>query len=164
MGKRGKSTLSRQDIAEIGHSIRKTTATTTEKILEDFEKLHDAVLRTHERALTGKRLQQHVWKIWGHVRENKNSLESDKACRVVTEIIEGAIAEVQERLEQAVSDKRELSAVITILRKDLRELRNELEELKTETDGTAEEDHGPESPSDAEEAPAKGRGTAKAGG
>jgi len=62
------------------------------------------MIRLQERALTGKHLEMRIWDIWSYVRENQNSLDSERACKIVHEIITAAVSDVQRRLEETAAE------------------------------------------------------------
>lgn len=46
------------------------------------------------------KLERITWSIWEYTRENRHSLNSDVACRMIRSLLDGAVSQVQEMLNQ----------------------------------------------------------------
>ena len=69
-------------------------------------------------------LEQHTWDIWGYVRNNKMSLDSERACKMIRKGFDDAVAEVRAMLDDVSSQNDRL--------------REELKELKKKRTAKAE--------------------------
>ena len=45
------------------------------------------------------RIEQHVWTLWGYVRDNQNSLNSDITCKLIRAAIDVAVADMQKQVD-----------------------------------------------------------------
>lgn len=99
------------------------------RTLKELSAVRQAMLKTKQRVLTGKELEVRIWEVWSFVRENKGSLDSEKACKQIREIMEAAVADVASRIEQAY-------AATTKLQEENSELRKQLKEAKKQTSNT----------------------------
>lgn len=63
---------------------------------------------------TDSRLERAIWNVWGYCRENKDSLDSDRACKMIRRAFEEAAesfhAEIREKNEQIRKLKADLHA------------------------------------------------------
>lgn len=103
------------------------------------KKKQDVVSQQREK--TEYFIKHKTWNVWSYVRLNKDSLDSERACRMIQESLEAAVDNVQGRLDgvgkdlvQAMKDNRDL-------RKELRETRealNSVIEYVLENEGVKE--------------------------
>ena len=89
---------------------------------EMMKEIRDSIVRMHELALTGRKLQAAIWKIWGHCRHNQNSLDSERHCKMIEEIVQQAVVSVQKRAEDLAAELDEAQAEIRDLRKQVKRL------------------------------------------
>lgn len=68
-------------------------------------------------------LEKHSWDIWGYVRENRNSLDSGRASRIIRQGFQDAVSDVQKIVDEVVQKNEILKAEIRLLRKKVKELR-----------------------------------------
>jgi hypothetical protein len=80
----------------------------------------EQILRLEQRVLTGNLLEQYIWKIWQHCRTNANSLDSERQCRIVRQIVEGAVLGVQQRCEDLAVQLSQSEQMVKELRGELR--------------------------------------------
>jgi len=85
-------------------------------LVEMLAEIRQGIVRLGERAKTNRQLQMAVWKIWGHCRNNQGSLDSEKQCAVIEEVVHGAVSGVQQRAE-------ELAVQLDAAKAELRKLR-----------------------------------------
>jgi len=69
---------------------------TEQEIIAETRK---ALISLEQRALTARQVESVVWTLWGFVRENQNSLDSERCCRKILDIINGATMAVASRVE-----------------------------------------------------------------
>jgi hypothetical protein len=74
---------------------------------------------------TDCRLERAIWNVWGFVRLNKDSLDSDRACKVIRKAFEDAAEEIH-------AEVREKDEQIHKLRSDLHAARAAIHELNKE--------------------------------
>jgi chromosome segregation ATPase len=67
---------------------------TEQDILADIRK---ELLGLEQQAMTPRQVESAVWTLWGFVRDNQNSLDSERCCRMIQEIVSGAVASVGSR-------------------------------------------------------------------
>ena len=86
-------------------------------------------------------LAQKTWEVWGYVRENRNSLDSERGCKMIREGMDQAVAEMQTLLDQAVEvnekiieENRELRIAVSKTRCELRTVTEELKAIKSSVD------------------------------
>jgi predicted nuclease with TOPRIM domain len=84
--------------------------------------VRQSIVRLGERALTGRTLQTAIWKIWGHCRENQNSLDSERHCKIIEEIVQQAVVSVQKRVEDLAAELDAAQAEVRELRKQVKRL------------------------------------------
>jgi hypothetical protein len=67
-------------------------------------------------------LEQHTWDIWGYVRNNQGSLDSELACRMIRRGFDDAVAEVCTMLDSVNRQNDRL-------RREAKELKKQLQSL-----------------------------------
>ena len=93
-----------------------------------FNELCERLARA-ERSLTAIEIEQATWHIWGYVRDNKDSLDSERHNKGVRGIIIDAVGDVQKRLEAQVKETAASEKKLREVRKQKRELQKEYDEL-----------------------------------
>ena len=53
-------------------------------------------------------LEQRTGDMWRYVRENRNSLDSERACKMILAGFDAAVANVQKKLDEAISENGRL--------------------------------------------------------
>lgn len=48
-------------------------------------------------------LERRIWALWGYVRDNQNSLDSERACKMIREGFNEAVCEVRNQLDIALN-------------------------------------------------------------
>ena len=81
------------------------------------------------RAITGKMVQRACWKIWKHCRLNDTSLDSETHCELIEEVVAGAIASVQRRLEDAMVSEAKMKAELAAARQLNAALKGNIKQL-----------------------------------
>ena len=109
--------------------MSKKTVDVAAEELAILQQVRESIFRLHQRALTGRSLQMAIWKIWGHCRDNQQSLDSERHCRIVEEIVQQAVASVQSRVEDVTVELDAAQAVIRGLRKEVGGLQKEVKRL-----------------------------------
>jgi chromosome segregation ATPase len=102
---------------------------TTQDILDD---LRNQLLGLEQRTMTSKQVESAVWTLWGFVRDNKDSLDSERCCRMIQEIVNGAVESVTKRAEA-------LSVELDKTGQNLRDSRKEVKRLTKELEKSCEE-------------------------
>ncbi len=110
---------SKADALKAAESKARAFANSMSKTLQETR---DLLLDIECRVLTGARLDQAVWKIWGQFRSDPKSLDSERQCRLIRETIVAAVADVQAELESARRDNKRLKEQRQELRAQLKEL------------------------------------------
>lgn len=87
-----------------------------------LNEVRQSIVRLRERALTGRHLQTAIWKIWGHCRDNQNSLDSERHCKIIEEIVQQAVVSVQKRVENLAVELDAAQAEVRELRKQVKAL------------------------------------------
>lgn len=67
---------------------------------------------------TDCRLERAIWNVWGFVRLNKDSLDSDRACKIIRRAFEDAAEELQAEIHKLKSDLHVARAAIRELNKE----------------------------------------------
>ena len=98
------------------------------------------IFKIREKALTDKQIEQMTWRIWGYVFANPEGMDSEKHCRIIQAAIEGAVADVQARIEELAAELgstrtkfrlrgqeiKDLKETIGLLKREKKELRSKL--------------------------------------
>lgn len=95
---------------------------TEQQILADIRK---ELLGLEQRALTAKQVEVAIWKLWGFVRDNQGSLDSERCCKMIQEVINGAVESVTQRTEA-------LAIELDTAQQELRDSKNEVKRLTSE--------------------------------
>jgi len=78
-----------------------------------------------------KQFKQHaVWEIWEHCRENRNSLESERHCKIVAGVVNAAVKEIAIRNKELRTEITSLKRLRTSLRKQVREQALEINSMR----------------------------------
>lgn len=85
-----------------------------------------------QRALTVKQVESSIWKLWGFVRENRNSLDSERCCRMIQGVVNGAVESVTKHAESLAAELDEAQQKLLNSNKEVKRLRNETEKLLQE--------------------------------
>ena len=104
-------------------------------LLTRVKDLRESVVKTEQRALTGPKLEAAIWKIWGHCRANQNSLDSERHCKVVKEIVDNAVSDATNRAEELAVRLDASEAANKQLKKDLKAAAKANESLMAEITG-----------------------------
>lgn len=59
---------------------------TVQELLADIRK---ELLGLEQQAMTAKQIEGAIWKLWGFVRDNQNSLDSERCCRQIQDLVNG---------------------------------------------------------------------------
>jgi len=73
-------------------------------------------------------------KIWEYVRNNQHSLDSERACKMITSLCEIAAKSAKAKVRDLVVDLRRLAGEIVSLKKELRETRKAVSAASKEND------------------------------
>lgn len=106
-----------------------TKERTEQEILADIRK---DLLALEQRTMNQKQVESAVWTLWGFVRNSKDSLDSERCCRMIQEIVNGAVESVTKRAEV-------LTAELDKTGQDLRDSRKEVKRLTKELEKSCEE-------------------------
>lgn len=98
---------------------------TEQGILADIRK---ELLGLEQQAMTSNQVQPAIWKLWGFVRDNQNSLESERCCRAIQEIVNGAVMDVTGRAVSAAVELDTTQQELKDSKKEVKRLIKELEE------------------------------------
>ncbi len=78
---------------------------TEQEIIADIRK---DLTGLEQRALTVKQVESSIWKLWGFVRENRNSLDSERCCRMFQGVVNGAVESVTKHAESLAAELDEV--------------------------------------------------------
>jgi len=98
--------------------------------LPEIKAVADEIMPLRARAMTSRQIEQATWKIWGISRENKDSLNSEKFCNLIRDVIVGSITDVQKQLESRVKENEVDKGKLRDARKQITELKKEISEMK----------------------------------
>lgn len=87
--------------------------------------IRDAIVCTRERIKTREHLDQACWRIWGYCNANAGAMDSEGHCRSIRQIIEGAVADIQSRLDDEVRAREQLKRRLLQSRKKTEEAEHE---------------------------------------
>lgn len=104
-----KSSLNIENVLTLTQNLSHVTAT-SRRLVDQVQRLEDALLNTKQRGITNKTIEQAIYKIWGYCRMNKDSLCSDTHCIMIREVVEAAVSDVQTRLETCCKKLRDETA------------------------------------------------------
>ena len=102
---------------------------TEQEIIADIRK---DLTGLEQRALTVKQVESSIWKLWGFVRENRNSLDSERCCRMIQGVVNGAVESVTKHAESLAAELDEAQQKLLNSNKEVKRLRNETEKLLQE--------------------------------
>ena len=88
-----------RDVVDVGSAL-KHARSQVRSLQADIIRANSAVIVLEEKAVTNQNLDEKVWLIWSYVREHKDTLDSEFACKGVRNIIAAAVSEVQERVNE----------------------------------------------------------------
>jgi len=97
---------------------------TEQDILADIRK---ELLGLEQQAMTPRQVESAVWTLWGFVRDNQNSLDSERCCRMIQEIVNGAVARVTSRAAALAVDLDTKQQELKDDKKEVKRLTKELE-------------------------------------
>lgn len=101
-----------------------TKERTEQEILADIRK---EFLGLEQRAMTAKEVELAVWDIWSFVRENRDSLDSERYCRMIQEVINGAVESTTKRAESLASELDTTQQSLRDSKKEVKRLTKEQE-------------------------------------
>ena len=78
-----------------------------------------------QRSKTDIALEQHTRDIWGYVRNHQNSLDSERACKMIRAGFNEAVADVRRQLDEVSSENDKLREERKDLMKQVRALKKE---------------------------------------
>jgi len=102
-----------------------TKERTEREILADIRK---ELIGLEQHFTTHIQVESAIWKLWGFVRDNQNSLDSERCCKMIQEIVNGAVSAVSSR---AVALAVELDSAKQELRDSHKEVKRLTKELAT---------------------------------
>lgn len=82
-----------------------------------------------ENTIGNEKLDQIIWKIWGHCRENRNSLNSDVMCGIIRGVVMEAVAGVEARARRVEAELKDANSRVRKARKLYRDISREHTEL-----------------------------------
>lgn len=101
---------------------------TAQEILADFRK---ELIGLEQQAKTAKQIEGAIWKLWGFVRESRDSLDSERCCRMIQDLVYGAVS--------AVNNRAAILAVeLDAIREELRDSKKEVKRLTSELEKSCE--------------------------
>ena len=117
-------------LENIENDLRRASGS-ARKMAKEVDAMRSELFRTRERVITSRQIEQATWGIWAYVRDNTQTLDSERHCNVVRTLVEDAVSVVQGRLEamtvklsaakqSAAEQKAESSREITELKRRLR--------------------------------------------
>lgn len=95
---------------------------TEQEIIADTRR---ALLALEQRALTTKQVESAVWTLWGFIRDNQNSLDSERCCQQILDLVNGATLAVATRAES-------LAGKLDATQQELRDSGKEMKRLTKE--------------------------------
>jgi len=98
--------------------------------LPEIKAVADEIMPLRARAMTSRQIETATWKIWGISRENKNSLNSEKFCNLIRDVLVGSVSDVQKQLEDRVKENENDKAKLRDTRKQVTGLKKEISELQ----------------------------------
>lgn len=102
----------------------------TEKtLLADMRK---DILGVMQRAMTVKQVESTIWKLWAFVRDNKDSLDSERCCKKIQDLVNGAVEAVTKRAEA-------LAVELDTTQQELRDSHKEVKRLTSELETSLQE-------------------------
>jgi len=96
-----------------------------ESNMRAFPRLSERGILTKIEAL----VQERVWIIWHHVRENKNRLDSGRVCNFIEATIEHAVQSVRKDLADLVKENQKLAEQLSEQREISKQLHKELKHV-----------------------------------
>lgn len=75
-------------------------------------------------------IDEQTWKIWAYVRENRNSLDSERGCKMIRDGFELAIQRLKNDVTNSFRSENRAKEKLTECRKELNQLKKELKELR----------------------------------
>lgn len=102
---------------------------TAQELLADIRK---ELLGLEQQVKTAKQVESATWKIWGFIRENRDSLDSERCCRMIQDLVNVAVS--------AVNNRAAILAVeLDAIREELRDSRKEVKRLTKELEESCKE-------------------------
>jgi len=101
-----------------------TKERTEQDILADIRK---ELLGLEQQALTAKQVESAIWKLWGFVRDNQNSLDSERCCRMIQDLVNGAVMPVTSRAATLAVELDSTQQELKDSKKEIKRLAKELE-------------------------------------
>jgi hypothetical protein len=101
-----------------------TKERTEQDILANIRK---ELLGLEQQALTAKQVESAIWTLWGFVRDNQNSLDSEQCCRKIQEVVNGAVLSVTSRAETLAVELDATQQELKDSKKEVKRLTKELE-------------------------------------
>lgn len=98
--------------------------------LELAEQLETILRRSTQRAMTGVNLEAAIASIWGYCWINQGSNESQKHCAEIKRMVNGAMVDVESRMDDMVDDHLEIRKQNTTLRRTLKDARSDNKRLE----------------------------------
>lgn len=74
-----------------------------------------------ERHASAEVIHQHVTEIWGYVRNHADSLDADKHCRKITEVVTRLVRHMQNRIETLAIEQQRDRKKLAVRDKQLRD-------------------------------------------
>lgn len=105
---------------------------TEQEVIADIRK---ELLGLEQQAMTAKQVEVSIWKLWGFVRDNQNSLDSEHCCKMIQEVINGAVESVTQRAEALAKELDNAQQELRDSKKEVKRLTKELGELMQENVG-----------------------------
>jgi hypothetical protein len=94
-----------------------------QEIEAQYEKGHEEYSEPGIRTKYVADIEHRVWTLWGYVRDNKNSLDSERACKMIRAGIDVAVGDNLTQMEK-------MSKAIEQLKTELDEVKQKLDEAK----------------------------------
>ena len=81
----------------------------------------DREVEQAERHASEEVIHQHVTEIWGYVRNHADSLDADKHCRKITEVVTRLVQHMQKRIETLAMEQQRDRKKLAVRDKQLRD-------------------------------------------
>jgi len=97
---------------------------TEQQILADIRK---ELLGIEQCAMTAKQVEVAIWKLWGFVRESRDSLDPERCCRMIQDLVYGAVGAVTSRAAVLAVELDATQQELKDSKKEVKRLTSELE-------------------------------------
>lgn len=99
-----------------------------EDIITALDIAKQRVLDISYRALVAEHLTQKTWDIWAYCRDNQRSLDSGRHCKMIKEMVLGAVGHVVKELESTRQELMVKNVMLSQEKKTARQLAKQLSE------------------------------------